>query len=223
MVLTWWIIQSGDRGTMVFVNSSQCSSYTSKKTENIYSICIRVALRPLKHVPNKCMLKRFQDLSSAHLWKLILRSWVFLSHSNWSHDLLWRIRKFSIVSLLHEVWLFFFFFTIILIYCYWLKKMLRLKNIYYLNINIWFSALHKYIKYINILKKYLIKFISNLSRFVKHFSGDCGMDWLFLQETICYLSHVGLLSAAVIEKGGKGPLLLNLQNKKLLEVICHID
>lgn len=86
VVLTWWIIQSGGRGTMVFVNSGPVFLLhiwaASKKTENICSVCVNVTLPP-KHVPYKCMLRRFQDLSSAQLSKLMLRSWVFLSHSNW--------------------------------------------------------------------------------------------------------------------------------------------
>lgn len=43
---------------------------------------------------------------------------------------------------------------------------------------------------------------------------------LFSRDNLC---RVELLSAAVIEKGGKGPLLLKLPNIRLLEVICHND
>jgi len=30
----------------------------------------------------------------------------------------------------------------------------------------------------------ILKYLIYLSRFVKHFSGDCGMDWLFLRDNL---------------------------------------
>jgi len=43
---------------------------------------------------------------------------------------------------------------------------------------------HKYSTAYKLLLKMILKYFIYLSRFVKHFYGDCGMDWLFLRDNL---------------------------------------